>query len=91
MRSIRICRENYRIDYFQPNPPEILKKHTGYWTVEKENDGTKITAYHRIEINPNAIYDFFGTISSQEALNRIKEAIKKNSVATMHAIAGESI
>lgn len=91
MRSVRICRENYRIDYFQPNPPEILKKHTGYWTVEKEKNGTKITAYHRVEINPHAINDSFGAISSQEALNKVKEAIQKNSVATMHAIAGENV
>ena len=81
IRSIRILDKDC-IDYFQPAPPPPLKEHRGRWTVTECEDGTKVTSWHSVVLNPK----FWKNGTPEEAKLKVELAINKNSMGTMQAI-----
>ncbi|OQW91896.1 MAG: hypothetical protein BWK78_03245 [Thiotrichaceae bacterium IS1] len=85
-RSIRICHDQtFSIDYFQLEPPAVLKFHGGSWNLHSVKEGTKVTIRRQIVINPEACLQLFGKGSIADYQKQIAAAIEKNSVATLEA------
>ena len=50
-RSIR-CRQGSRIYYFQPEPPEFLRQHYGYWEIAPlDEGGCLVHSRHHFAVN----------------------------------------
>ncbi|MEK8019678.1 MAG: SRPBCC family protein [Candidatus Parabeggiatoa sp.] len=85
-RSIRICRDNiFSIEYFQPEPPPVLKLHRGAWVLQSVPEGTNIIASHEIQIDPEACQRVFGNDNIESHKENISQAIEKNSLMTLEA------
>lgn len=85
-RSIRICHDGaFSIRYFQPEPPAVLKFHSGDWILHETPEGTKVIAAHRIRLEPDACAKVFGADELDGYKEKIAAAIKKNSMTTLDA------
>ncbi|EIS1474296.1 hypothetical protein LY554_003972 [Salmonella enterica] len=85
-RSIRQCdRDTLTISYFQPEPPAMLKNHSGRWLVRASAKGTKLIAEHSVHIDPERCNILFSDDNIQRNKQRIKALIMKNSQATIDA------
>jgi aromatase len=87
IRSIRRCNTHGgNITYFQPEPPPVLRAHTGEWRVEPVPGGTRVVSWHAVELEPEKARELWGDIGTDEALRRVANAINTNSLGTMKAI-----
>lgn len=85
-RSIRQCdSDTQTISYFQPEPPAMLKKHSGRWLVRADANGTELIAEHLVHIDPERCGVLFSDNDIQRNKQRIKALIMKNSQATVDA------
>lgn len=85
-RSIRQCdRDTLTISYFQPEPPAMLKNHSGRWLVRAKANGTELIAEHSVHIDPERCGVLFSDDDIQRNKQRIKALIMKNSQATVDA------
>lgn len=85
IRTVRRCTPG-TIEYFQPEPPPVLKEHRGAWRIEPHSEGSRVTSWHRVRLNPAGVRNLWGDISAPEALARVRDAINGNSLSTMQAI-----
>jgi hypothetical protein len=84
VRSIRSLKEGSQMDFFQPEPPEILKYHAGTWTLEKVNENcTKISLLHKCTPNYEKAGIKFLTDNQKEIRNRIKLWISEHGKTTL--------
>ena len=90
MRSIRCSPNKRKITYFQPEPPALLKVHRGEWLLEPLGKATRVISTHEITLNPEKIKQHWADVSLDEALERIKTNIEKNSSQTLEIIANLS-
>ncbi|MCE1813664.1 hypothetical protein LWT67_23305, partial [Enterobacter hormaechei] len=61
-RSIRFCDvDNLLIEYFQPEPPLVLKSHSGSWQILSKGSGSYIVSSHDVELNYELCAVKFGT------------------------------
>nr|AXM42925.1 first ring cyclase/aromatase [Pyxidicoccus fallax] len=87
IRTIRRCNTHGRnITYFQPEPPPVLREHTGEWRVEPVPGGVRVVSWHAVELAPEKAREMWGDIGTDEALRRVANAINANSLGTMKAI-----
>ncbi|WP_437946356.1 aromatase/cyclase [Sorangium sp. So ce296] len=87
LRSIRRCTPTSRITYFQPEPPPVLRRHSGEWLVEPSpGGGVRVVSRHGVELRPEGVKQVWGDITAREALERVTRAINENSRSTMLAI-----
>jgi len=85
-RSIRQCdRDSQTISYFQPEPPAMLKSHSGCWRVRASGSGTELIAEHSVHIDPERCGVLFSDNDIQRNKQRIKALIMKNSQTTVDA------
>ncbi|WP_128175815.1 SRPBCC family protein [[Pantoea] beijingensis] len=85
-RSIRQCdRDTLTISYFQPEPPAMLKTHSGRWLARATANGTELIAEHSVHIDPERCGVLFSDDDIQRNKQRIKALIMKNSQATVDA------
>jgi len=82
IRSIRYLQDD-RISYFQPTPPPALREHHGYWQLQQTASGVEVTSWHGVVLNP----DYWRHRDVVSAKKQVEEAINRNSLGTMHAIA----
>jgi aromatase len=81
IRSVRMLRAD-RIDYFQPEPPPVLKEHQGRWSLRDTAAGVEVTSWHAVVLNPDA----WPGHDPDEAKRKVADAINRNSLGTMDAI-----
>jgi aromatase len=87
IRTIRRCNTHgQNITYFQPEPPPVLRVHTGEWRVEPVPGGARVVSWHAVELAPEKAKELWGDIGTAEALRRVANAINANSLGTMQAI-----
>lgn len=91
--SIRLCTPMRSIRYKQTTPPAGLIGHSGAWLLAEHGDGRcRVTAEHTIAVDPvAALRDGAGTDhqnSVDHLLGRFREALRRNSRATMAAALG---
>lgn len=85
-RSIRQCdRDTLSISYFQPEPPTMLKSHSGRWLIRASTIGTELIAEHSVHIDPERCGILFSDDDIQRNKQRIKTLIMKNSQTTVDA------
>lgn len=86
-RSHRVClAEDGVIAYKQSRPPELLTTHAGLWIIEPGSGtrSTRLTAEHRITINPDSVMRLLGTGATvDDAKIRAQTALTYNSRTTM--------
>jgi len=86
IRSIRRCRQDLlTIEYFQPEPPPVMSRHSGRWTLNSVPGGTEVFARHEFQIQPNACRDLFGEGDIASYKQRLHHALEKNSLTTIEA------
>ncbi|WP_437895478.1 aromatase/cyclase [Sorangium sp. So ce124] len=86
IRSIRHCTPNSSISYFQPEPPPVLRRHSGKWLIERVPGGVRVVSWHAVELKPEGMKKIWGDISPSDALARVTKAINDNSRGTMLAV-----
>jgi aromatase len=86
MRSIRKGMKNRCIEYFQPEPPPALKKHLGKWLITRVGEEVNLKSWHNIILSEEGVKKVLGDTKMQDALEIVKNAIKKNSMSTMQTI-----
>ncbi|WP_437286183.1 aromatase/cyclase [Sorangium sp. So ce406] len=86
IRSIRQCTPNASISYFQPEPPPVLRRHSGKWLIERAPGGVRVVSWHAVELKPEGVKRLWGDISMSDALTRVSRAINDNSRGTLLAI-----
>lgn len=85
-RSIRQCdRDTLTISYFQPEPPALLKKHSGRWVMQARGGRTEIIVEHSIHIDSERCSVLFSDDDIKRNKQRIKALILKNSQSTIDA------
>lgn len=84
IRSIRVLSDT-EISYFQPTPPPALVEHRGRWTLRETADGVAVTSWHDVVLAPA----FWGETPPADALAKVADAINRNSMGTMKAIAAK--
>ncbi|MHC5609976.1 MAG: SRPBCC family protein [Nostoc sp.] len=86
IRSIRRCRPDVlTIEYFQPEPPPIMSRHSGRWRLNSVPGGTEIFIRHEFRIEPNACRNLFGDGDLASYKQRIQHALDKNSMTTIES------
>jgi aromatase len=86
IRSIRRCRRDVlTIEYFQPEPPSVMSRHSGRWTLNSVPGGTEVFARHEFQIEPNACRNLFGEGDIASYKQRLHDALDKNSLTTIAA------
>ncbi|AFZ22400.1 oligoketide cyclase/lipid transport protein [Cylindrospermum stagnale PCC 7417] len=86
IRSIRRCRRDLlTIEYFQPEPPPVMSRHTGCWKLNSIPGGTAVFARHEFQIEPNACRNLFGEGDIAFYKQRLHHALEKNSLTTIEA------
>ncbi|RAW85761.1 SRPBCC family protein [Photorhabdus laumondii] len=79
-RSIRFCdADNLLIEYFQPEPPLVLKSHSGSWQILSKGSGSYIVSSHDVELNHELCAVKFGTEDKEKQREIVKNAISENS------------
>ncbi|WP_350306553.1 SRPBCC family protein [Photorhabdus viridis] len=79
-RSIRFCdRDNLLIEYFQPEPPLVLRSHSGSWRIFSRGSGSFIFSNHNVELDHNLCAIKFGTEDKLRQQEIVKNAISENS------------
>ncbi|MCE1658436.1 hypothetical protein LWT83_22695, partial [Enterobacter hormaechei] len=79
-RSIRFCDvDNLLIEYFQPEPPLVLKSHSGSWQILSKGSGSYIVSSHDVELNYELCAVKFGTEDKEKQREIVKNAISENS------------
>jgi aromatase len=86
IRSIRHCSRG-AIRYFQPKPPPVLARHSGAWYARPLRHGCRLESWHTVELDLAGVERVWGDVESDEALERVRNAINNNSKGTMNAIA----
>ncbi|MFF2045696.1 aromatase/cyclase [Kitasatospora sp. NPDC058170] len=82
--SIRICFPGAGIAYKQLRTPSMMSAHTGRWSFAQTEHGVRVTSWHAVVLNPEAIPAVLGpdaTIASARAF--IRQAAGGNSRATL--------
>jgi aromatase len=88
LRSIRICNDKtFSINYFQPEPPKVVKFHGGSWILHSVAEGTRVIAQHQIVINPETCLAVFGEGTVTDYKEKITTAIEKNGAQTLEICA----
>lgn len=86
IRSIRRCRQDVlTIEYFQPEPPSVMSRHSGRWKLNSVPGGTEVFAHHEFQIEPNACRNLFGEGDIAFYKQRLHDALEKNSLTTIVA------
>lgn len=84
IRSIRRCRRDLlTIEYFQPEPPPVITRHSGRWMLNSISGGTEVFIRHEFRLNPDACRDVFGDGDIASYKERIRHALEKNSITTL--------
>jgi len=87
LRSIRRCTPTSSITYFQPEPPPVLRRHSGEWLLEpSRSGGVRVVSRHSVELRPEGVEKTWGGITKEEALAKVAHAVNENSRSTMLAI-----
>ncbi|MFI9157287.1 aromatase/cyclase [Kitasatospora aureofaciens] len=82
--SIRICFPESGIAYKQLRTPSMMAAHTGRWTVEPTDRGVRVTSWHAVVLNPEAVPTVLGPDATAATARRfIREAAGGNSRATL--------
>ncbi|MEV6974422.1 aromatase/cyclase [Kitasatospora sp. NPDC093806] len=82
--SVRICFPGTGITYKQLRTPSMMAAHTGRWTVEPTEHGVRVTSWHAVVLNPEAIPAVLGPDATTATARRfIREAAGGNSRATL--------
>ena len=76
---------NRRITYWQPRPPEFLRRHTGEWKFFVNADGVRIRLVHEAEIDETKL-GLIGADRLDEAEAIVGNSLKANGMATMSSI-----
>jgi hypothetical protein len=88
-RSIR-CKQGARIYYFQPEPPEFLRQHYGYWEIMPAASGTLVHSRHYFSVNDPRAVEFATTVLGWDGKGRVADCIgtllQSNSRQTMEAL-----
>ena len=85
-RSIRICDDAAQsIQYFQPEPPDVLTFHSGNWILQATSEGTHVLGTHKVVLAPDAFAKVFGEGSLDEYKQKLAKAIENNSMTTLNA------
>ena len=66
-------------------PPPVLRRHTGCWQLNRLEGGTEVVSRHEIELDPNSCAAHFGHSDAERHADFVKNAIERNSLATMAA------
>ncbi|MFD7594483.1 aromatase/cyclase [Kitasatospora sp. NPDC059812] len=82
--SIRICFPGTAIAYKQLRTPSMMSAHTGRWTFEQTGHGVRVTSWHAVVLNPEAIPAILGPeATTASARTFIRSAAGGNSRATL--------
>ncbi|MFJ2576841.1 aromatase/cyclase [Kitasatospora aureofaciens] len=82
--SVRICFPETDIAYKQLRTPSMMSAHTGRWTVEPTEHGVRVTSWHAVVLNPEAIPAVLGPDATTATARRfIRDAAGGNSRATL--------
>ncbi|MFI8931154.1 aromatase/cyclase [Streptomyces sp. NPDC053474] len=83
--SVRLCfPQARRIVYKQVVTPPLLAAHIGEWTVTRAPDGVRVTSWHRVRLNEDAITSVLGGDATVTAAKEfVRRAVGGNSAATL--------
>ncbi|MDQ1050675.1 aromatase [Streptomyces sp. V4I2] len=85
-QSVRLCFTDERIVYKQTTPPRGLLAHSGEWLFSSRPEGTRVTAWHTVALDPTAVESVFGPGTTlAEALRKARDIIGANSRGTLRA------
>ncbi|MFD3523543.1 aromatase/cyclase [Streptomyces sp. NPDC058653] len=83
-RSIRLCFTDELIVYKQTIVPPPLLGHAGAWTLTPTASGTRVTARHRVALDPDALAARFGPGATlRTAREKVRELLGGNSRHTL--------
>ncbi|MFD3309468.1 aromatase/cyclase [Streptomyces sp. NPDC058656] len=83
-QSVRLCFEGERIVYKQTTPPRGLLAHSGEWLFSSGPEGTRVTAWHTIALDPAEVESVFGPGTTlAQALVKARDIIGANSRGTL--------
>ncbi|MFE4519376.1 aromatase/cyclase [Kitasatospora sp. NPDC056783] len=82
--SVRICLPGTDIAYKQLRTPSMMAAHTGRWSVQPTEHGVRVTSWHAVVLNPEAIPAVLGPDATAATARRfIRDAAGGNSRATL--------
>ncbi|MFI9273556.1 aromatase/cyclase [Kitasatospora sp. NPDC052896] len=82
--SVRICFPGADIAYKQLRTPSMMAAHTGRWSFEQTEHGVRVSSWHAVVLNPEAIPAVLGPDATTATARRfIREAAGGNSRATL--------
>ncbi|MEU5432432.1 aromatase/cyclase [Streptomyces sp. NPDC020719] len=85
-QSVRLCFPDERIAYKQTTVPRGLRGHSGEWVITPVADGTRVTAHHRVALDPAAVEEVFGPGTTlAEARRRAGALLSGNSMRTLES------
>ncbi|MBB5158012.1 aromatase/cyclase [Saccharopolyspora phatthalungensis] len=83
-RSVRVCFPTNRIVYKQIETPELMRAHTGSWSLAQTAGGVVVTAEHTVVIEPLAVTKVLGQDATlATARTFIRKALGRNSTTTL--------
>ncbi len=74
------------ICYRQLRPPPFLTLHTGEWNFALSPEGVRVTLSHEVEVDADRACEILGVTDAEEAVRRIRTALKHNGSSTLHAV-----
>ncbi|MDQ1047525.1 SRPBCC family protein [Streptomyces sp. V4I2] len=87
-RSVRHCdEERLSITYFQPEPPELLRRHEGDWQVRAAAGGSEVVSRHTVVLDRAACAKAFGTDDLRAQKQRVRDLLDANSRLTVESCA----
>lgn len=85
-RSVRFCDDRaLTIDYFQPEPPPVMTRHSGSWEVRSTGEGCEVISRHTALLAVDAAAATFGSDDLRVLKGRVREALERNSGLTVEA------
>lgn len=83
--SYRVCFPHRGIAYKQVTLPALMTLHTGYWTFEEDEEGTRAASQHTVTLNTDNIAAVLGADATvADAKEYVRNALSTNSLATLN-------